>query len=87
MALSIIDWKRTTTQYIAILQALDNFEPSSIRPIRKRGMETILGGTPRGRTTVDWYALAYDRKELEFEEARELARKTLDEYRAGRPVA
>jgi hypothetical protein len=79
--LSIIEWKRTETQYVAILQALDRFEPGSIREIRRQGPEIVLGGTLRGTTRTDWYALAYDRNELEFEEAKALARQTLDRYR------
>jgi hypothetical protein len=81
MALSIIDWKRTPGQYIAILQSLERFDPSSIREIEKNGFETVLGGTLRGTTDTDWYALAYNRRELEFEEARTMARQALDRYR------
>ncbi|MCL5266155.1 MAG: hypothetical protein M1343_13360 [Chloroflexi bacterium] len=79
--LRVIEWKRTTTQYVAILQVADRFEPNSIRELERRGAETILGGTLRGTTQTDWYALAYDRRELEFEEAREMARNTLERYR------
>ena len=85
--LSIIEWKRTTTQYVAILQSMGNFEPGTIRPLRKRGHETVLGGTLRGTTNTDWYALAYDRTELEFDEAKDRARQALDEYRAGGRIA
>ncbi len=81
MALSIIEWKRTPGQYIAILQVLDRFEAGSIKESERHGFETILGGTLRGTTQTDWYALAYNRRELEFDEARDLARKTLDRYR------
>ena len=81
MALSIIDWKRTPGQYIAILQSLERFDPQSIREIEKNGFETILGGTLRGTTITDWYALAYNRRELEFEEAKTMARQALDRYR------
>ncbi len=81
MPLSIIEWKRTPGQYIAILQSLDRFEPGSIREVAKRGFETILGGTLRGTTQTDWYALAYNRRELEFEEAKTMARQALDRYR------
>ena len=52
MALSIIDWKRTPGQYIAILQSLERFDPQSIREIEKNGFETVLGGTLRGTTTT-----------------------------------
>lgn len=85
--LTIIEWKRTSTQYVAILQSLENFEPGTIRPLQKRGTETILGGTLRGTTNVDWYALAYDRNAVEFDEARTMARNTLDAYRAGGRIA
>ncbi len=81
MPLSIIEWKRTPGQYIAILQSLDRFEPGSIREVAKQGVETILGGTLRGTTLTDWYALAYNRRELEFEEAKTMARQALDRYR------
>ena len=81
MSLSIIEWKRTPGQYIAILQSLDRFEPGSIHEIEKHGFETVLGGTLRGTTRTDWYALAYDRRELEFDEARTLARQALERYR------
>lgn len=84
--LSIIEWKRTPGQYIAILQALDRFEPGSIREVEKHRFEVVLGGTLRGTMQTDWYALAYDRRELEFEEARTMARQALDRYRqAQRP--
>jgi hypothetical protein len=79
--LSIIEWKRTSSQYVAILQALDRFEPGTIRELERTNLETVLGGTLRGINKVDWYALAYNRNELEFEEAKEMARHTLDRYR------
>ena len=75
-----MDWKRTSSQYIAILQALDRFEPGSIREVEKHRFETILGGKLRGTNTLDWYALAYDRRELEFDEARDMARQTVLRY-------
>jgi len=81
MALSIIDWKRTPGQYIAILQSLERFDQQSIREIEKNGFETVLGGTLRGTSITDWYALAYNRRELEFEEAKTMARQSLDRYR------
>lgn len=79
--LRIIEWKRTTTQYVALLQVAERFEPGSIREIERHGPETILGGIIRGTTKTDWYALAYDRRELDFEEAKEMARNALDRYR------
>lgn len=78
---SIIEWKRTTTQYVAILQAADRFDPATIRPLEKNGPETILVGRLRGTNQEDWYALAYDRNELDFDEARDMARARIDELR------
>lgn len=87
MALSVIDWKRTSGQYVAILQSLDRFDPASIRPIEHRGLEIVLGGTLKGSVEIDWYALAYDRNELEFAEARDMARQTLDKLRENDNIA
>lgn len=80
--LRIIEWKRTTTQYVALLQVADRFEPGSIREIERHGPETVLGGLLKGTTKTDWYALAYDRRELDFEEAKEKAHQTLERYRS-----
>jgi hypothetical protein len=79
--IGIIEWKRTSTQYVAILQVADRFIPGSIKEIEKHGSETILGGTLVGTSTTDWYALAYSRMDLEFLEAKEMARATLERYR------
>lgn len=81
-SLGIIDWKRTGSQYVAILQALDRFEANSIREISKSDGETILAGVLKGSDSTDWYAIAYDRNEYEFDEARTRARAALDRYRA-----
>ncbi len=86
-SLGIIDWKRTSSQYVAIVQALDRFEASSIREISKSNGETILAGVLKGSDETDWYALAYDRNEYEFDEARTRARAALDRYRATNRVA
>ncbi len=80
MPIGIMEWKRTSSQYIAILQALDRFESNTIREIEKHRFETVLGGKLKGTDTTDWYALAYDRRELEFDEARTMARETLLRY-------
>lgn len=79
--LGIIEWKRTSTQYVAILQVADRFEPGSIRELEKNGPETVLGGTLRGTNKTDWYALAYSRSELEFSEAKDMARRAIERYR------
>ena len=80
--LRIIEWKRTTTQYVALLQVAERFEAGSIQELERQGPETILGGTLRGTAKTDWYALAYDLREVEFDEAKEMARKTLERYRS-----
>lgn len=82
--LGIIEWKRTSTQYVAILQVADRFEPGSIRELERHGHETVLGGILKGTNTTDWYALAYSRFELEFAEAKDLARQSIERYRQSR---
>ncbi|MHB1131277.1 MAG: hypothetical protein ACYC4L_02695 [Chloroflexota bacterium] len=79
--IGIIEWKRTNTQYVAILQVSDRFEPGTIGEIAKEGPETILGGRLVGTSKTDWYALAYSRMELDFDEAKERAHATLERYR------
>lgn len=78
---SVIEWKRTPGQYVAIVEPLDSFETRSIRELKRQGPETILVGTLRQTGEDDWYALAYSRNDLEFDEARTLARQALERYR------
>jgi hypothetical protein len=85
--LGIQDWKRTSTQYVAILQSLDRFEAATIHEIAKKNGETILAGTLRGTIETDWYAIAYDRNEYEFDEARLKAREALGRYRETNRIA
>lgn len=80
--LGIQEWKRTERQYVAILQSMDRFEPGTIREIEKHNGEIVLGGTLRGTDATDWYAIAYDRNEWDFDEARARARQALERYRA-----
>lgn len=80
--LGVQEWKRTEGQYVAILQSIDRFESGSIREIEKRKGEIVLGGIIRGTDQTDWYALAYDRNEWDFDEARLRAREALDRYRS-----
>ena len=80
---SVIEWKRTPGKYVAILEPLEQFEARSIRELRAKGPETILVGTLRGTDGDEWYAIAYDRNLLEFDEARILARQALDRWRNG----
>ena len=80
---TIIEWKRTPGQYVAILEQLGQFEANSIRELKKQGPETILVGRRRDSDEEDWYALAYSRYDLEFDEAREMAKAALERWRAG----
>lgn len=84
--LGIQEWKRTERQYVAILQSMDRFEPGTIREIEKNKGEIVLGGVVQGSDEVDWYALAYDRNEWDFDEARIRAREALERYRASHRV-
>ncbi len=86
-SLGIQEWKRTSSRYVAILQSLDRFEPNSIREIARKNGETILAGVIRGTDQTDWYALAYDRNEYEFDEARARAREALERYREAHHLA
>jgi hypothetical protein len=80
-SLGIVDWKRTSSQFVAILQSMDRFETNTIKELSKSNGETVLAGILRGTDITDWYAIAYDRNEYEFEEARTRARAALDRYR------
>lgn len=80
---NIIEWKRTPGRYVAILEPLEQFEARSIKELPPKGPETILVGTLRGTDDVEWYALAYNRMDLEFDEARTLARQALERWRNG----
>jgi hypothetical protein len=83
---TIIEWKRTPGQYVAILEPLQQFDATSIRELKKQGPETILVGRRRDGDGEDWYALAYSRYDLEFDEARDMAKAALERWRAGETV-
>lgn len=80
---NVIEWKRTTGQFVAILEPIDQFDPKSIRELKKKGHETLLVGRLKSTGEEEWYALAYSRVDLEFDEARTLARATLERWRDG----
>lgn len=84
--LGIQEWKRTERQYVAILQAMDRFEPGTIHEIEKGKGEIVLGGMLRGTDTQDWYAIAFDRNEWDFDEARLRAREALERYRSAHHI-
>jgi len=83
--LTVIEWKRTEGHYVAVLQALSRFQPGSIRQYSRQGFETVLVGRLSGQTDEDWYAIAYDRRELEFDEAREKAKEAAKNLSQMRP--
>jgi hypothetical protein len=66
---------------------MDRFETSTIKEVSKKNGETVLAGTLRGTDITDWYAIAYDRNEYEFDEARIRARAALERYREANRVA
>jgi hypothetical protein len=84
-SLGILEWKRTSGQYVAILQSMDRFDKSTIKELSKQNGETVLAGVLLGTDITDWYAIAYDRNEYEFDEARLRARAALDRYRETNP--
>jgi hypothetical protein len=80
---AIIEWKRTPGKYVAILEPLEQFEARSIRELKPNGPETILVGILRGTDQEEWYAIAYNRNDLEWDEARNMARQALERWRQG----
>jgi len=86
-SLGIVDWKRTASQYVAILQSMDRFETNTIKELSRENGETVLAGTLRGTDITDWYAIAFDRNEYEFDEARLRARAALERYREASRLA
>jgi len=80
---AVIEWKRTPGRFVAVLEPLTEFEPASIREVKGSGPETILVGTLSQTGQEDWYALAYNRNDYEFDEVRTLARNALERYRNG----
>jgi len=76
--LSIMQWQRTSSQYIGILQSLDNFVPGTIKIHRLGPGESVLVGTLARGGRKDWYALAYDKADMDFEDARSRATATVE---------
>ena len=73
-SLGILEWKRTSGQFVAILQSMERFDKTTIKELSKQNGETVLAGILLGTDITDWYAIAYDRNEYEFDEARTRAR-------------
>ncbi len=87
--LSIIEWQRTQGQYVAVLQTLDHFTPNTLKRIPLGRGESVVTGQLKGSVRRDWYALAYNRQDMDFEEARQRAKATLaaenERRAAGKP--
>ncbi len=76
--LSIIRWQQTQGKYVGILQLLEMFKPSTLRPRETSQGATVLEGELVATGRKDWYCLSFPKEEMEFEEARERARAFLD---------
>jgi hypothetical protein len=87
--LSIINWQRTQTQFIGVIQALDLFVPGSLKVRALGNGESAIVGELNDTHKLDWYALAYNKADMEFEEARGQAIATLNKENdlrtAGKP--
>lgn len=87
--LSIIEWQRTQGQYVAVLQTLDHFNSNTLKRIPLKRGENVITGQLVGSVQRDWYALAYNQQDMDFDEARLRARATLDaeneRRKAGKP--
>jgi hypothetical protein len=64
---------------------MERFDKTTIKELSKQNGETVLAGILLGTDITDWYAIAYDRNEYEFDEARTRARAALDRYRETNP--
>ena len=82
MKLRILEWKSTTTLYIATVQSMERFAPGSLREAKRVGPETWMVGRLRDTGREDLYALGYRKYDMDFDEARERAIATLEKYNA-----
>lgn len=78
----IIEWKSTGERYIAIVQAMERFEPSTFREVPRGPYETWVVGRLKGTTREDLYAIGLKRTAMEYGEARERARAAVDQVNA-----
>ncbi len=76
--LSIIRWTRTQSQFVALLGLPEQFRSESLKRHNLGTGETLLVGERTQGLGREWYALAYDKAEMEFDEARNRAIATLD---------
>lgn len=76
----IIEWKNTEERYVAVVQAIDRFDPTSLREFKRSGDEAWVVGRLRNSIQEDLYAVALRRVALEYSEARERAQQAVDHY-------
>lgn len=80
----IIQWQRTETQFVAILQAAISFDAETIRMQDQHGPETLLVGRLSLTGREEPYALAYSRHDLTLDEAKVMARRWIEAQRSVR---
>ncbi|MGQ9676633.1 MAG: hypothetical protein ACUVX1_13305 [Chloroflexota bacterium] len=76
--LSIMRWQQTQTQYIGVIQTIDRFKPGSLKVHDLGRGESVIVGELAGTYRKDWYALAYNRADMDFDEARTRGIATLN---------
>ena len=76
--LSIIRWQQTQGKYVGILQDAQQFKADTLKQRSVGNLATVLVGEVAGTYQKEWYCITFPKDELEFEEARERARATLD---------
>ena len=76
--LTFVRWQQTQTQYIGVIQVIERFVPGSLK-VRSLGQgESVIVGELADTHRKDWYALAYNRADMDFEEARSRGIATLN---------
>ena len=80
MRLRILEWKSTTTLYIATVQVLDRFVPGTLHEHKRVGPEIWTVGRLRDTGRDDLYALGYRKYDMDFDEARDRAFATVEKY-------
>jgi hypothetical protein len=76
----ILEWKSTGERYIAIVQAMDRFDPSTLHEVKRSPDETWIVGRLKDDEREDLYAIGLRRMTLEYAEARERAKAVVDRY-------
>ena len=76
--LSIIRWQQTQGKYVGIIQSLEMFKSSTLRPRATVQGSTVLEGELISSGQKDWYCVSFPIEEMEFDEARERGRTLLE---------